>query len=922
VKKLQISSFVFGLAALAACGTAPNQTTNQSDLATGTGNLKARAINRLIKASGPTAWDNLVQGGKAVAGGRYTASFRVRGAGTVSFRFFEVLNGAWNTSLANLSCEASSVWKTCSIPILMGTNPDFAFNITNDGPASTPTFIDDAKLVDSGGKNILLNSDFEAATIEPWWSGAAFSLVSEDDGTGTQPPTQTGTTVWKNVEVGGGGMVTGVVVHPRERNLVYARTDVGGIFRWNETAGSWTPLSDGFTKAQTGYFDTESIALDPSDPNVVFAAVGNGKSNGDTQSALIKSVDRGANWRVLKTDIDIFGNNDWRTGGERMAVDPNSSAVVYFGSRGQGLFRSSDGGSSWAAVAALPKGDPVQGVGFVAFDPTSGTAGAGSKRLWAGIAKEGVYQSDDAGANWRKVLEARNVAGAEIPGYLMGDASVSAKGILYASFLKPNAANNWVEDGSTPNGVYRLEAGVWTNISPDRNFNFDGMSAVTVAGQDHLLVTPWFTSFEYRKGFSSEDGGKTWARIDFNDGDVKAKEGWVTDQDQSFGQGAALDPFDPNRAWASGGFGIWRTDSLRSRDASGNSSAKWTTYAKGISETVDITGKSLPNGKYISGISDLAGFVYSDLDTVPNFEAAHQTPLFTYTSIDALSSDPNHLVAVGQDQINWYNPDRTFAGFSTNGGIDWQRFPSIPTYTDGSARVGRIALGLGDKNNIVWAQAGPGVYASLDGGRTWKLGVVEGTNESFSPMYYYNGPFVSTYLNGEPLTADKVNPKTFYVYGNIVGKQTKLYRSVDGGLTWKAFAPFNDGIDWQGGEQLRSKPGKAGELLLTRGDQGLWRSLNAGENFSKIAAVSRALGVAYGKAAPNRTNPTIFVAGVVNGVEGIWRSDDDAATWVRVSTAANNVLTGKFTSIEADVNVYGKVYVMTNGRGTFYGTLK
>jgi xyloglucan-specific exo-beta-1,4-glucanase len=913
MKRIQQISLVLGLAVLAACNTQNPIATNPNEASS---DPKAAGINKLVKASGPNAWDNIAQEGTAVAGGKYTASFRVKGAGEVSLRLFE---GSWGKSLAYLPCTASSAWKTCSVAVTMGANPKFTFNISNSGPASTPTFVDDAKLLDSSGKNILVNSDFEAATIAPWWFGPAFTLVTEDTGTPPPPPPpSTGTTVWKNVEVGGGGMVTGVVVHPKERNLVYARTDVGGIFRWNETTGSWIPLSDGFTKAQAGYFGVESLAVDPSDPNIVFAAVGNGKTGSDTQSALLKSIDRGTSWRILKTDIDIYGNNNWRASGERLAVDPNSSAVVYFGSREQGLWRSTNGGSSWSAVTTLPKGDAVQGVGFVAFDPTSGTAGVGSKRVWVGIAKEGVFQSDDAGATWRRVLEARNVTGAEIPGYLMGDVSVSGKGILYASFLKSNPANNWVEDGNTPNGVYRLEAGVWTNISPDRAMNFDGMSAVTVAGQDHLLVTPWFTAYEWRKSFSSEDGGRTWARIDFNDGDVKAQEGWVTNQDQTFGQGAALDPFDPNRAWAAGGFGIWRTDSLRSRDASGNSSAKWTTYAKGISETVDITGKSLANGNYVSGISDLAGFVYSNLDVVPDFQAAHQTPLFTYTSIDALSSDPNYLVAVGQDQIYWYDPNRAFAGFSTNGGIDWQRFPTIPQ----DARVGRIALGLGDKNNIVWAQAGEGVYATLDGGRTWTKGLIEGTNESFSPMYYYNGPFVSTYLDGEPLAADKVNPKTFYVYGNIAGSQTKLYRSINGGLTWKAFAPFTDGMPWHGGEQLRSKPGKAAELLLARGEQGLWRSVNGGQDFTKITAVSRALGVAYGKSAPNRTNPTIFVAGVVNGVEGIWRSDDDAATWVRISTPANNVLTGKFFSIEGDINIYGQVYIMTGGRGTFYGKLQ
>jgi cell surface hyaluronidase len=184
MKDIRFILGVVGMASiLAACNSDPNQTP-AANSATDSGNLKAQAINKLIKASGPTAWDNLAQGGTAIAGGKYTASFRVKGAGTVSLRFFEVLNNSWSTRLAILPCEASSVWKTCSIPITMGTNPNFAFNITNDGPASAPTLIDDAQLLDSSGKNILLNGNFEAATIEPWWSGPAFTLVSEDDGAG------------------------------------------------------------------------------------------------------------------------------------------------------------------------------------------------------------------------------------------------------------------------------------------------------------------------------------------------------------------------------------------------------------------------------------------------------------------------------------------------------------------------------------------------------------------------------------------------------------------------------------------------------------------------------------------------------------------------------------------------------------------
>jgi xyloglucan-specific exo-beta-1,4-glucanase len=918
VKKLQITSFVFGLAVLAACGTAPNQNANQSDLSSGSGNLKAKAINKLIKASGPTAWDNLVQGGTAVAGGKYTASFRVKGAGTVSLRFFEVLNGNWTTSLANLPCEASSAWKTCSIPITMGSNPNFAFNITNDGPASTPTFIDDAKLLDSSGKNILLNSDFEAATIDPWWSGPAFTLVSEDDGTGGgTPPPVTGTTVWKNVAVGGGGMVTGIAMHPKERNLVYIRTDVGGMYRWTESTSSWTPLFDGFGKAQAGYSDVDALAIDPSDTNVVYAAAGAGSPT-EGATAILKSSDRGATWKALKTDLYINGNTELRASGERLAVDPNRSSVVYFGSRQQGLWRSLDAGTTWAQVPGLPNGSAPQGVGWVAFDPTSGTAGAGSKRIWVGIAKQGVFQSDDGGATWSNVLST------PIAGYYMGDVSVSAKGNLYSSFLKPSGPADkdiWVDDGNTPNGVYRLEAGVWTNIAPPAQMNYDGMSASTVAGQDHLLITPWFTAHSYRSAYSSEDGGRTWAEIRMDDNDLNPKEGWYTEEFVAFGTGAAIDPFDPNRAWGLGGLGVWRTDNLSSRAADGSSNAKWTTHSDGMAETVDMNAKSLPNGRLINSVSDLSGFVYTNVDVVPDDRARHYTPIFTTTSIDALSTDPNYLVLVGQDQNYPFKEGRVFAGFSTNGGYDWQSFPTLPQPSSGGARVGRIALGVGDKNNIVWAHAGDGVYATLDGGNTWTKGLIEGTTESFSPMFYFNGPFVSTYLANEPLTADKVLPKTFYAYGNIYGEQAKLYRSSDGGLTWKVFSPFND-EKWTGDEHLVSMPGSAGELWAARTTYGLWRSKDGGTTFTKFPGVNNALSVTFGKPAPGSTIQTVFVAGVVNGQEGIWRSIDEGVNWVRISTPALNVLTAKFKNIEGDVNVFGRVYVVTNGRGTFYGELK
>src|SRR6478735_12298531 len=49
---------------------------------------------------------------------------------------------------------------------------------------------------------------------------------------------------WKNVRIDGGGFVPGIVFNQTEKNLIYARTDIGGAYRWEQASRSWTPLLD------------------------------------------------------------------------------------------------------------------------------------------------------------------------------------------------------------------------------------------------------------------------------------------------------------------------------------------------------------------------------------------------------------------------------------------------------------------------------------------------------------------------------------------------------------------------------------------------------------------------------------------------------------------------------------------------------
>ena len=73
----------------------------------------------------------------------------------------------------------------------------------------------------------------------------------------TSARTHTG---WKSVKFGGGGYVPGLVYHPTTPNLLYARTDVGGAYRWDPASSSWVAITDMFTAAEGFHHGVESIA--------------------------------------------------------------------------------------------------------------------------------------------------------------------------------------------------------------------------------------------------------------------------------------------------------------------------------------------------------------------------------------------------------------------------------------------------------------------------------------------------------------------------------------------------------------------------------------------------------------------------------------------------------------------------------------
>src|ERR1035438_3868631 len=151
---------------------------------------------------------------------------------------------------------------------------------------------------------------------------------------------------WQNAQIVGGGFVDGLVFSPAQRGLAYARTDIGGGYRWDASTRRWIPLMDftGFNDWNT--LGVESIAADPANSQKVWVAAGEYTQSSAGNGRLLRSANQGRTWQITDLPIELASNQDGRNMGERLAVDPRDDRVLYLASPANGLWRSTDGGRS------------------------------------------------------------------------------------------------------------------------------------------------------------------------------------------------------------------------------------------------------------------------------------------------------------------------------------------------------------------------------------------------------------------------------------------------------------------------------------------------------------------------------------------------------------------------------------------------
>jgi photosystem II stability/assembly factor-like uncharacterized protein len=703
---------------------------------------------------------------------------------------------------------------------------------------------------------------------------------------------------WKNVVILGGGFVSGIVFSPVEKDLVYARTDVGGAYRFNPADKTWIPLTDQLGR-DSNFFGIESLAADPVDANKVYLAGGTYTGSWVGNGAILRSSDRGNTWQTIDMPVKMGGNENGRSMGERLAIDPNLSSVLYFGSRKAGLWRSKDSASTWEKVASFPASDNDKGIGIpvVLFDKSSGAKGEATPTVYAAVANNAgsLYRSTDAGATWKLVPK-------QPTGVMVSHAAFDSTGALYISYQNGPGPND-VTDGAV--WKYDPKAEKFTNITPsapkgDDKFGYGGLS-LDAANPGTVMVS---TIDRWTKGdevYRSTDAGKKWKallpKVVRDDAGAKylywhksepIGRGWMGDID--------IDPFNPGRVMYVTGAGIWATEDATAADS--DKPTHWTFLDRGLEETVIKGLVSPPSGpQLLSAMGDLCGFRHDDLGA-PSKDGMFDNPLCgSASSIDVAWSKPEIVARVGwADRQQW-------GATSLDGAKTWTPFKSMPK----GKGAGSIAVSA-DGTALLWApMEGPVVY-SKDLGATWAR--AEGIPDAEASPDWAPVPFRPA--------ADRVNGKKFYV---LDAKGGQAFTSVDGGAHFTASPTGLPTLsDYQfGSASAQATPGIEGDVWLTNFKE-LNHSTDSGKTYEAISGVSEAYAFGFGKAADGKKYPALYLIGKIGDVVGFFRSDDVGATWVRINDDQHQY--GFCGVIIGDPRVYGRVYVGTGGRGIVYGDVK
>ena len=472
-----------------------------------------------------------------------------------------------------------------------------------------------------------------------------------------------------------GGRVTDLAVHPTNPDICYAGMATGGVFKTTNGGSTWTPVFD-----QGDVITVGDLAIDPQQPETIY--VGTGEANANSYS--------------------FFGN---------------------------GLYRSSDGGTSWEHLGL----SETLYIPRVLVDPTNSQRllVAATGRLFGTDQNRGVYRSLDGGANWDKVFALTDSTACT--DLVMNPANPQ---ILYAAMWERVRGLTYRTSGGPSSGIWRSQDGgdTWQELTAGlpSGSNVGRIGIALCAQQPNILYATYSSAgAEFTGVYKSTNGGDTWTATS-----TGSLSGMYSNFAWYFGQ-IRVDPVNPNNVFVLG-VPMYRTT---------NGGSTWS--ESGSNMHVDHHALEFSPSSPTRVYEGNDGGLHRSNNSGGTWTKLYDQPTNQFYAIAIDHLQPQRLYGGTQDNGTLRTPD--------GGTSNWERifggdgFVTIVDYTD---------------SDIIYCEYQYGVLNKSTNGGTYFNWAMDGIDDF--DRHNWNTPVVM----------DPVNHQVLY-YGS-----QRVYRSVNGADTW------------------------------------------------------------------------------------------------------------------------------------------
>ena len=609
----------------------------------------------------------------------------------------------------------------------------------------------------------------------------------------------------------GMGRINCVTFHPTDPNTFWVGVAQGGIWKTTNGGQSWMPLSE-----RLPILRISDIAVNPNNPDEMYASVGD--------------------YAYVAVGLDL---------------DDRKRHTHY----GMGVFKSADGGQSWA-----PTG--------LTFEQTTRDGSLtrrvivhqedGQRLVAAGIF--GVETSNDGGQSWQPTFSSMvfdiERSPADPNTLYLSSAYLSNLGQGSAGIWKStDFGQNWqpLNTGIPPNAVQRIELA----ISPSQ--------------PDYIYALACNIQRGFYGLYRSTNAGQSWQQRSDSPNVLHWYDGSGTGGQGTYDLTILVDPNDPDRIYT-GGINLWASED-------GGQSWKIASYWVG-----SPTGQSIHADQHYLAYNPLDGKIYAcndggisrtdaiipgDVDSLFNTnDYAFQTvwediaggmQITSFYRLGLSQSTPGSLIAGSQDNSSWLKQNGSWASIIGGDGMEGLIHPTNPNIIYGSSQYGNIVGSYNGGQNFFSVSnnipTGPGEQAA------WTT----------------------------PFMLEPGNPDVLYV------AITNLYKSTNGGDTWSKISNF-PGYQAPTSSFAVSPANPAYIYLAHRiyhsaNEPGkMWRTTNGGQSWKNVTAgLPDSLFFTYVTADEQDPNLAwVAVGGFAEGVK-VFRTYDGGDTWENISFDLPNI---------------------------------